>query len=53
MDFRFPPGYYRAASDTTKITLSDGKREMLDSEFGAGENTAKVRICDNTIIDLF
>ena len=29
-------GYYRTASNTDTITLSDGRREMTDSEFGSG-----------------
>ena len=35
-------GYYRTASDTNNIFLSDGRREMADSEFGAGSNAEKV-----------
>ena len=37
-------GYYRTDDASDGILLSDGRREMADSEFGAGSNAEKVII---------
>ena len=37
-------GYYRTDDESDGILLSDGRREMADSEFGTGSNAEKVII---------
>ena len=37
-------GYYRTDDASDGILLSDGRREMADSEFGTGSNAEKVII---------
>ena len=49
-------GYYRTDDASDGILLSDGRREMADSEFGTGSNAEKVIIIlqlKNGLEDIF